>query len=106
MNKRMSGPDIIKIAATVFVIFIHHRVQGSQEFWHKYSLMMWGWVLLAVVVLAFVFFVKPVLSFCTNGISACWAFVKWIGIGVWYLIAWPYYLVRAIVRKFRGEGKW
>ena len=50
MNKRMSGPDIIKIAATVFVIFIHHRVQGTAEFWHKYSLMMWGWVLLAAAV--------------------------------------------------------
>ena len=52
MTKRMSGPDIIKIAATVFVIFIHHRVQGTAEFRHKYSLMMWGWVLLAAVVCA------------------------------------------------------
>ncbi len=60
MTKRMTGPDIIKIMATVFVIFIHHRVKNTAYFSHQYMIMMLGWFVLALAVsiCIFMFFRK------------------------------------------------
>jgi len=48
-KSRMVGPDLIKIAATFYVIFIHHKVQYTTEFYMKYAGMICGFLIGAAI---------------------------------------------------------
>ena len=66
----------------------------------------WGYALIILGALVFIFFVKPVLSVCTKIIQGAWEFITWLFTGIWYILLSPYYLVRLIVKKIKGVDKW
>lgn len=62
----------------------------------------WVWVILAILVLIVLcLFVRPVAMAALWVLKVLWTLYKWLCIGVWYVVASPYYLIAWIVRKVK-----
>lgn len=55
LQSRMVGPDVLKIAATIYVIFIHHKIQSNARFALQHTIMLVLWAVLALAVSCFIY---------------------------------------------------
>lgn len=50
LQSRLVGPDVLKIVATIYVIFIHHKIQTTARFSLQHTIMLILWALLALAI--------------------------------------------------------